>query len=374
MTYLNVTEVESALLALASSYPSQCQLITLPNSTHLGRTSHAIRISHSTASNRPAMLFIGGQHAREWGSCEILINLACDLLEAYTDHLGVQYGLKFFSYQKIKQVLETSQIFIFPCVNPDGRNYSQTVDVWWRKNRNPVAGVDNNRNYNFLWDFQTAFSPSAQWVASTNPASETYHGIAPESEPENRNVIWLLDTYSQIRWLVDVHSYSGMISYNWGDDQNQSSNPNMNFLSPSGDHQRGVAGDAYSEYIPQSDWDTASYLADHMKQALKKVRGKIYSTGQSFALPYATSGTSGDYAYSRHFTDPAKTNILGFLIEWGTQFQPPWSEMENIILDVSAALLDFAATAPHYKPPQPNNCFTAIFQFLGLIRKPAQNR
>lgn len=367
MAYMNVVEVESALAGLAAAYPSLCHLITLPNLTHEGRTSHALRITKSNLQNPPSMLFIGGQHAREWGSCEILINFAADLLDAYDSHMGLQYGNKKFSYTNVKKVMQNSQIIIFPDVNPDGRNYSQTMDVWWRKNRNPIAGVDNNRNYDFLWDFQTAFSPNAQWVASTNPASETYHGTAPASEPENRNVIWLLDSYPQIRWMIDIHSYSGMISYNWGDDQNQSSDGSMNFHNSAWDHQRGVAGDAYSEFITQRDWDAASYLANKMKQALYKVRGVNYASDQSFVLPYPTSGTAGDYAYSRHFAVPGKTNTLGFLIEWGTQFQPPWTEMENIILDVSAALLEFAVDAPSYNPPEPSGCLTLFLILLGLL-------
>src|SRR6185295_8266780 len=52
-----------------------------------------------------------------------------------------------------------------------------------------------------------------------------------------------------------------------------------------------------------------------------------------------------DYPYSRHWVDSSKTKTLGFLIEWGTEFQPAWAEMENIIQDVSSALLAFALSA-----------------------------
>ena len=82
-----------------------------------------------------------------------------------------------------------------------------------------------------------------------------------------------------------------------------------------------------------------------MQSALQEVRGTTYTTGQTFDL-YPTSGTATDYPYSRHFTDPSQTKVLGFLIEWGREFQPPWSEMENIILDVSSALVAFAVSAP----------------------------
>lgn len=348
MPYLNVVEVESAIQALTVAYPGQCELIPLPNVTHEGRTSHAIRVANGPLDNRPAMLFIGGQHAREWGSCEILINLATDLLEAYNLGTGVTYGGMAFSASDVQNIVNHSQVFIFPCVNPDGRNYSQTVSSMWRRNRNPVAPVDINRNYDFLWDFNTAFSPASGVRVSDNPMdpAQTYHGSAPNSEPETRNVIHLLDTYSQIQWMIDVHSYSQLIYYTWGDDENQTTDPGMNFLNPAYDGTRGIDGDAaYREYLPASDLNAQSCLASTMQSALQAVRGINYSTGQSFDL-YPTSGTATDYPYSRHFADPSKTKTLGFLIEWGTQFQPPWAEMENIILDVSSALMAFAKAAP----------------------------
>ena len=43
MSFLNVVEIESALIGLASSYPSVTQLITLPYFTVEGRQSHALR-------------------------------------------------------------------------------------------------------------------------------------------------------------------------------------------------------------------------------------------------------------------------------------------------------------------------------------------
>lgn len=344
MTYLNVTEVESALTALSADHPGLCELITLPNLTHEGRTSHAIRIGLGALDDRPAMLFIGGQHAREWGSCEICVNVAADLIEAYEGGTGLAYGGQSFSAAQIQLIMEQSQVFIFACVNPDGRHHSQTVASMWRKNRNPVDPVDLNRNYDFLWDFRTTFSASAPVVVSDLPSSDTYHGTAAFSEPETRNVRWLLETYPQIRWMIDIHSFSRVIHHNWGDDENQITDASMNFRNAAYDGQRGVSGDAYAEYIRPGDQGAERCLVESMRDALQAVRGQTYSVGQSFAL-YPTSGTATDYPYSRHWVDATKTKTLGFLIEWGSEFQPPWAEMENIILDVSSALVAFADTA-----------------------------
>ena len=92
MPYMNVTEVESALIGLAAAYPAICELITLPHATVEGRTSHAIRLGTAPANTVDAYYLTGGVHAREWGSCEILINLAADLCEAYNGGTGVGYG------------------------------------------------------------------------------------------------------------------------------------------------------------------------------------------------------------------------------------------------------------------------------------------
>jgi len=160
MPYMNVTEVESALVALASTYSSFCELITLPNQTIEGRTSHAIRLGTKPANSVDAYYLTGGVHAREWGSCEILVNVATDLCAAYSGGTGVGYGGKYFSAAEVRALIEQFNIIIFPDVNPDGRNFSQTSVALWRKNRDAVdsggdpskVGIDINRNQDFLWD------------------------------------------------------------------------------------------------------------------------------------------------------------------------------------------------------------------------------
>jgi murein tripeptide amidase MpaA len=344
MAYLNVVEVESALVALAAAYPGTCELITLPEQSHEGRTSHAIRIGQGALDSRPGILIAGGQHAREWGTCEICITFATDLLAAYAANSGLTYGGQSFPASLVQRLVQDAQIFVYPLINPDGRNYSQTAEAMWRKNRNPAGGVDLNRNFDVLWDFNTFLSPAAGAVVSDNPASDVYHGTAPFSEPESRNVRFMFDTFAQIRWSVDIHSYSQLLYHNWGHDQNQVTTPSQNFLNPAFDGQRGVEDDSYGEFIPSDDLGTQCSLVMRMQSALFNVRGITYQTGQSFAL-YPTTGTLTDYPYSRHISNPALTKTHGFLIEWGTEFQPPWAEMENIIADVSSALVAFADEA-----------------------------
>jgi len=47
---MNVAEVESALIGLSAAHPSLCELITLPNLTIEGRTTHAVRLGTQPAN------------------------------------------------------------------------------------------------------------------------------------------------------------------------------------------------------------------------------------------------------------------------------------------------------------------------------------
>jgi murein tripeptide amidase MpaA len=368
VTYLNIAEVESAISNLATAYPSLCTLIALPNATYEGNTSHALRISSAPAGAVDTVVILGGVHAREWGSCEILVNLATDLLKAYVAHAGLAYGAVSFSAATIAQIIDQRELVLYPLVNPDGRAYSQAQDQnnpdGWRKNRNPASsggnpdniGVDINRNYDFLWDFPVKFAPAAITgngnLASNDPSSLVFHGTGAFSEPETVNVQWLVDQFARTRWFVDVHSYSQLFMYSWGDDVDQSTDSSQNFQNAAFDGQRGT-GDAsvYGEYIPANDLATASALASASVSTINAVRAVQYSanTGswgylaeQSYNL-YGVSGASDDYMYSRSWVNPALTKAYSFTLEWGIEFHPAWSEMALIVKDISAGLIEFCS-------------------------------
>lgn len=373
MSYLNVAEVDSGLQGLAQTYPSLCELITLPNKSIEGRTCCALRIG--TDSVADGVLFTGCAHAREWGGAEICLYFAADLLEAYTSGTGLTYGGKSFGRFTIRSIVENLNVVVFPCVNPDGRAFDQQYDVLWRKNRNPAesngvaqrVGVDLNRNHSFLWDFRKKFSPNANpgTLASDDPANDIYHGSTPDSEPETRNINWLLDFYRFTRWYLDIHSYTGDVLFLWGDDTDQSSDPSMNFRNTAYDGQRGVQG-GYGEYIPSSHLNLVTGTAQRVVNAINAVRGGHYEAKQSVFLlatsttvNYPVSGAVDDYAYSRHWLDCTKGRVYAFTLEFGyptgdfrTSFHPPWPEMKQIVSEIDAGMLEFCSAAlPRWKPP-----------------------
>jgi len=346
-TYLNIDEVESALaVAAAAPYANIATLITLPNLTHEGRKCHALKIAGQSGANRVGVYFLGGVHAREWGSCDILINFIEQIEQAYVNGTDLAFGSKSFSAADIKRIVETLDILIFPQANPDGRHYSMNVCAGWRKNRRPAstgspkcAGVDVNRNYDFLWDFHKHYSPSSHIVTSTNPCNDYYCGESAFSEPETKNARWIVEQFANTRFFIDLHSDGQRILYRWGDDSDQTANLSMNFMNAAYDGDRGVNG-SYQEYIPSDDLATSLSLATVLRDAIKAVRGTDYTVQPAYSL-YPTSGTSEDYFYSRHFTDVSQTKIITFTLEWGAIFQPLYPEMRHIIDETTASLLAF---------------------------------
>jgi murein tripeptide amidase MpaA len=361
---MNADEVETNLVNLAEAHPEFITLITLPNRTWQNRLCRAAYV-HAGNKVESGVLITGGVHAREWGGSDICVKFLTNLIDSYVNNNTITYGEATFPPMQIKNMLEKIDLFVFPDVNPDGKIYSQVNDdpnlqpddegIWWRKNRNPATvpdiddsrfhgtGVDINRNFEFLW---------TSGIGTVNPdgtnMGETFRGTAALSEPETQNVKYLFDTYKTIKYYVDVHSFGEMILYSWGDDDNQSLDSDMNFLNASYNQVRGISRDlAYKEYIASKDEAILKNLANRMNYALGRVRGRTYRVEQSVGL-YPTSGTSDDYAYSRHLTNTTNQKTYGFTIEFGkeeTGFIPPYSEMQNVIQEVGSALTEFCIAA-----------------------------
>jgi hypothetical protein len=173
---------------------------------------------------------------------------------------------------------------------------------------------------------------------------QVYVGPAAASEAETKNVVALLDRYPRTRWFVDLHSYVPATFYSWGFDENQSTDPTMNFKNSAFDHKRGAVGNNYKEFIPTADLAALKDIGAKINAAVSAVNGSAYDLSQSFAL-YPTSGTSDDYAYSRHFTDNTRSKILSLTIECGRDFQPSWTEAEDIIREVCAGFVALCVAA-----------------------------
>jgi len=344
--------IDNLVGALPNLYGDFCKVINLKPSRE-GRPIRAVKMGKGSGGGRRGVLLVGGLHARELLNPDSLIYFAFNLAYAYKNNKDYSMGGRTYAADFVKMVIEDMDIFILPLANPDGREYvlSPTGDRMWRGNRAPnpgedCKGVDVNRNFDFLW--------TSGIKTSANPCSsqQLYKGPSPFSEPESQNVRDLLDTYSHIVGMLDVHSYSEFVLYPWGDDENQTTQPTMNFKNPSFDGERGQKGDSYKEYIPKKDLDWFVYVGNLMAEAIEAVRGKKYAVKQSVNL-YPTSATSTDYGYCRHYVNNADRKVLTYCIETGplvlkngepdflTSFQPPFPEASCIMEDAQAAFMEF---------------------------------
>ena len=199
----NYDEMKAVLDQAQQSHPDIVQVSSI-GKTHENRDILAIRISTDlkNASQKPAVVFMAGHHAREHLSVEMPVLFVKYLLSEYSK-----------GNQRIVNMIQSRDIHIIPAVNPDGLEYDVAGAKYkmWRKNRkvnaNGTYGVDLNRNYGFGW---------GTGGSSKSPSSDTYMGTAPFSEPETQAIKNYVDTHQNISILLSFHTYSELILYPWG--------------------------------------------------------------------------------------------------------------------------------------------------------------
>ncbi|KAK6507866.1 hypothetical protein TWF481_006288 [Arthrobotrys musiformis] len=160
--------------------------------------------------SKPAVLWHGTVHAREWISAMVVEYLTYGLITGYNSNDS-----------QVRSILDNYDFYILPVVNPDGFVYTQTTNRLWRKSRqkhpsNSCVGTDINRNWSFKWD-----TPGG---SSTNPCDETFRGLGPGNTPENTALTKhaeALATNKGIKLYIDWHSFSQLILLPYGYDCNR---------------------------------------------------------------------------------------------------------------------------------------------------------
>jgi hypothetical protein len=351
---LNVDEVYTAMKGLEKEYGMQ--LFEAPHKTYEGNTviGGVANKAQKIRNDKQYIYFTSGIHARERGGPDNLIYFISDLLWANKHRKGLTYGSKSYTNSQVKTALGSGIIFL-PLTNVDGVKWDQANSNLWRKNRNPESaipgqplsvGVDLNRNFDFLWNYTQHFDPSVS-PASNNPTSQAFYGTGPFSEPETSNMAWVYDIFPNIKYFIDVHSAAGTLLYSWGDDINQSEDPDQNLFNPKYDGVRGVINDTlYREYIGADDWKNIEKQANLTTAAMEAVGGREYVPQQAVGL-YPTSGASDDWASSRWHGDKSLNKVYGYTLEFGypTNFYPTAEEYVANILDTSAGFMEFILAA-----------------------------
>ena len=122
--YMSYQESLDFLYMMEKAHPYLINIIKI-GTTFEGRDIVLAKISKNveSADEKPAMLFTGSIHAREW--------------------VGHELALKFIEYMaqnqnidpELEKSLTQSTMYMVPCLNPDGYEYSRKHFSFWRKNR-----------------------------------------------------------------------------------------------------------------------------------------------------------------------------------------------------------------------------------------------
>ena len=205
--YLTLEEMKQELDKMHELYPD---LITeaLPISEFRTYEDRPILWTGITGTggsgNKKNVLYTGLHHSREPLSMQQMIYFMWYLLENYSQD------------PLVRKILDNTQLYFIPCVNPDGYAYNSRVSPngggMWRKNRRPLAngeyGIDLNRNYGYQWGYNSNGS-------SNDPSSELYRGSAAFSEPETQAVKWFCENH-EIFSALNYHSFGDYLIYPWG--------------------------------------------------------------------------------------------------------------------------------------------------------------
>ena len=256
-----------------------------------------ISLNVESADLKPALLYTGTIHAREWIGNELAVSFIEFLLQNYS------------SNPKILKTLTKNTLYIVPCLNPDGFEYSRTHFSFWRKNRRDnkdgTFGVDLNRNF------------SVGYSKSTQTASNVYSGPHPFSEPETKAIKKFVDSKNNITIALDYHSQG-----------------NVFFPAHKFNHESEING---------TDLNT---LCANMNYEIHKVTGRRYGIHRGKPPTKLISGSGREYYYS--------LGIISAVVEVGTRNIPDFMQNMQESLDENIpALLKTLGEAQNYSKQAP---------------------
>ena len=261
--YISYDEAIKFLLNAQKKYPDFIKVESI-GKTWEDRDIYLATLSFDVknADEKPALLYTGTIHAREWVGIEVAIAF----IKNYLEHKDFD--------TRIENIFKKSTMYIVPCLNPDGFEYSRNYFSFWRKNRRVNAdgsiGVDLNRNF------------SVGWQKSRNTSSNVYGGPAPFSEPETSAIKKFVDSKNNISIALDYHSQG-------------------NVFFPAHDFR-------HEDTIDTTDMNV---LCANMAKEIEKVSGRRFGIDQGKPPAKLIGGSGREYYYSK--------GIISSVVEVGTR-------------------------------------------------------
>ena len=282
--YSSYNECVDFFRSLEKKYPDLIE-VNVIGKTWEDRDIIEVTLTKDVTSHKekPALFYTGTIHAREWIGIELAIAFAKYIVE------HIEYDPKLNDY------LDSSSLYLVPCANPDGYEYSRNHFSFWRKNRRKNAdgsfGVDLNRN------FEIGFVPSK------NTTSNVYPGPYPFSEPETASLRDFFEEHPNISIALDYHSQGNVFF------------PAHNFI-----------------HEDAEDAIDLNLLAGNMAEEIRKESGREYGVHMGKPPTHLISGSGREFYYSK--------GALSLVAEVGTRNISDYMEnmQENIDENIQALL------------------------------------
>ncbi|MCP4339533.1 MAG: carboxypeptidase, partial [Desulfobulbaceae bacterium] len=276
--------------------------------------------SDVVSDDKPKLFITSAIHAREYTTAPLSLAFANYLADNYSTNADARW------------ILDHHEVHLMLHANPDGRKMAETGTLW-RKNNNTDycikpskwdwdgggigPGADLNRNFEFNWgtdSFECGITYSGPYAASEPETQAVQNYMKSIFDDHNGNSPYTPVASDASGLYIDIHSYSELILWPWGD--TQTATPNGTQLQTLG---RKFA--YFNDYTP--------------KQSVKL---------------YPTNGITVDYAYG-------ELGVAAYTFELGTAFFQSCYDYENTILPDNLPALIYAAKVartPYMTPAGPD--------------------
>ena len=296
--YVSYQETIDFLEKAMGEHPNLIRLQSI-GKTWEGRPIMMVTISQDVtyADDKPALLYTGTIHAREWIGIELATKFVKYIIENYKVN------------PKLLRALTRNTLYMVPCLNPDGFEYSRRHFSFWRKNRRDngdgTFGVDLNRNF------------SIRFKKGTDTSSNIYGGPEAFSEPETKAIKRFVDCHTNITIALDYHSQG-----------------NVFFPAHKFNHEEEIEG------------ADLNMLCANMANEIYKVTGRQYGIHRGKPPFNLIHGSGREYYYSR--------GIISTVVEVGTRNIPDYlMNMSQSVDENIPALLHALESAVNYSDRAP---------------------
>jgi hypothetical protein len=239
--YYTYQEMTDELFSLQYNH-SEIMAVESIGETYEGRDIWLVKLSDNVqeTEEEPGVLFMGAHHGNEKPSFEILIFFIQHMVENYgkenidNDNDGSfnediidgvdndRDGLvdEDPSEDRVRNVINSTQIFIIPMVNPDGveadsrKNCAPNYGLFGLNNEITSYGVNLNRNYDDHWFLYYIFPINYHLFSNVLDFSYNYRGLHPFSENETKAVRDFVETQN-ISISLSFHSYGEFMIFPW---------------------------------------------------------------------------------------------------------------------------------------------------------------